>query len=147
MYKVRNGSGGVLPIQLEKGAIMLQPGKTFDLDGVCSREFIRNDPSLQTLLNGNHLILIHDSEQGVPPQPTWDVMKRARRKPTTAPKPVVVDFSDVPDPEKELPLEVLVEKTKSLKEKPEEAHKCPECDRSFKTARGLMSHSRVHKNK
>jgi hypothetical protein len=74
MFKVQNGTPGNLPVDLEQGSIILTPGKSFDLDPHCSRKWINTNPLLQKLLAIKALILIHDSEVGVPGVPTKQVI-------------------------------------------------------------------------
>ena len=104
---VKNISGNSLAISLEKGSTILAKGKKLDLDGLCSRKWIRENKELQHLLNPNinALALMHDSEVGVPPQPTHDARKNVpKSKPKKKEKPVIIDFSDVGEPEQDEPI-------------------------------------------
>lgn len=106
MYKIKNCSNNALPIPLEKGSTILAPGKSLDIDGLCSRKWIRSNKELQHLLtpNVNALVLIHDSETGVRPQITKDVRRNAPKSKKPKEKPVIVDFSDVGDVEQDEPI-------------------------------------------
>lgn len=104
---VKNISGGSLAISLERGSTIIAPHKTLDLDGLCSRKWIRENKELQHLLNPNvnALGLLHDSETGVPSQPTHDARKHpTNAKPKKKEKPVIIDFSDVGEPEQDEPI-------------------------------------------
>lgn len=98
MYKIQNSTPGSLPLQLEKGSITLQKNWSFDLDTVCSRKWINSDPILRNLIAAGHIRVIHDSEKGVRKAPTKGVLgpKAKKAKKDT---PVIIDFSNVPEPE------------------------------------------------
>lgn len=174
MFKIQNMSGGSLAIVLEKGSIILQPGKYFDLDGVCSRKWIHEDSDLRSMLReGGPLRLVHDSEVGVPSQPIHDIVNKLKSKTNSIKKkkkvkdPVVIDFSDIPDEIIEEPIEDLedhmdalkeeesedpiIDEPEDLEEEDEEETKeendsvvCPECGKICKSERGLKVHMRVH---
>lgn len=143
MFKILNGTGGTLAISLERGSITLQPGKSFDLDGICSRKWIKNNPALQYLLTAKLVVVLHDSEQGIPKSAV-----KAPRQVRTVPvmpvpetPPVIIDFSKVPDVDAELPIEELVkhaevenvETTEVVKEEPQiVVERLPELERMKK---------------
>ena len=173
---VKNISGGALPIPLEKGSTILSPNGKIDLDGLCSRGWIRENKELQHLLNPNvnALGLMHDSEKGISPQITHDARKNPTKSKTKKKeKPVIVDFSDVGEPEQDDPIvedlsepEDVVEAQEEAQEEPEDAEmtieeptweyesekvelvygyvRCPVCGKPCKGDRGLKAHSRVH---
>lgn len=64
MYKIQNVSGGCLSLVLERGGIILPNGSYYDLDGVCSRQWIHTDPTLKRLL-GKTIRVVHDSESHI----------------------------------------------------------------------------------
>ena len=96
MYKVKNGVPGYLALQLEKGSISLAPNKSFDLDPVCSRRWIKNDPVLNHLLEAKHLILMFDSEVNplgkTPLTPINRIPKGAKPAKPAVVKPEVIDL-------------------------------------------------------
>lgn len=61
MYKVRSTVRGPLVLLLEKGSITLMPGKAFDLDLVCSRDWIRSNQELLGLIRRRVVVVILDS--------------------------------------------------------------------------------------
>lgn len=61
MFRIRNTLPGTLALDLQEGAIHLMSGKSFDLEGVCSREWIENDPTLNRLITAMHLEVVCDS--------------------------------------------------------------------------------------
>ena len=87
MYKVKSAFSGIFCIDLEKGSISLQPGKAFDLDSVCSRQWIKNDPTLRRLINQGHLVVVFDSEEDPLPKVDYTAHhKYASGEPTPEPK-------------------------------------------------------------
>lgn len=62
MYRLQNLTPGSLPIDLEHGSIILMSGNSFDLDTVCSRKWIAENPTLLKLTNLGAVRVIHDSE-------------------------------------------------------------------------------------
>jgi len=175
MYKVQNVSGGALPISLEKGSTILPPNKSIDLDGLCSRKFIKSSKELAYLLNPNlnALVLVHDSEQGVPSQTIKDIRPGLPGgRPTKVKekeKAIIVDFSNIGEPEQEDPIiedlgEPEVEEPEV--EEPEDVDKpvefeepveikqeikdgeisCTVCGKPCKGERGLKAHMRVHED-
>jgi len=70
MYKIQNISQGSIPLDLEKGGIILAHGQFFDLDEVCSREWIRTNPFVQRLVAEGYIRIVHDSQEGIPNYPT-----------------------------------------------------------------------------
>ena len=115
MFKIRNVTGGVFPLDLEQGSVMLQPygpRSIIDLDGVCSRRWIRDNGKLHELIARQCLELIHDSEAGVPQQPVKPIIRNEAKKivaPKIKDKPKVIDFSKVSEEQDNLPIEQVVE--------------------------------------
>jgi hypothetical protein len=123
MYKVQNITSGNLSLDLENdGAITLQSGRAFDLEGSCSREWLEADITLKRLIIAGHIKLLHDSTEGLPAQPTHEVVAiRAVQPPAviqivTAPaelprQPIIIDIGGKPDPTPErcTPVEEKVE--------------------------------------
>jgi len=115
MYKIRNVTGGIFPMDLEVGSVMLQSTgnrSMIDLDGVCSRKWIRNNTMLHSLIARSCLELVHDSEAGVPTQPVHQVVRNEMkvpvlRKDPDAPK--IIDFSKVSEEQDTLPIEDVFE--------------------------------------
>lgn len=89
MYKVKNGTRGTLSLKLEFSSIPLKSGAVYDLDGVCSRKFIRNDPELRKLLLNGDLILLVDSEKNIEQSSIKDIAKADKlfAKPTVEKRP------------------------------------------------------------
>ncbi len=84
MYKIQNISQGSIPLDLEVGSMILCSGQFFDLDGVCSREWIKTNPFVNGLVAEGYIRVIHDSQEGVPGYPVGPVV------------PVVLPFVPVP---------------------------------------------------
>lgn len=125
---VRNISGNSLAMSLEKGSTILGKGKSLDIDGLCSRKWIRTNKELRQLLdpNVNALILMHDSEQGVQPQITHDARKNIpKSKAKKKEKPVIIDFSDVGEPEQEDPIVEDLSEPEEVVEEVEEVVEAP----------------------
>lgn len=115
MYKIQNTLRGTLSLTLEKGCISLLSGAFFDLERVCSREWILSDPTLRRLLAGKKIRLVHDSEEELKKAPTHAAVKTLEQlsplhKPTKAvqatkitppaavEKPVVINLSVPEEP-------------------------------------------------
>lgn len=75
MYKVKNATKGTLCLKLEFSSIPLKSGATYDLDGVCSRQYIRNDPELRRLILSSNLIVLVDSEKNLEHSTIKDIAK------------------------------------------------------------------------
>lgn len=114
MYKIRNVTGGILPFDLEVGSVMLQSTGTrsmIDLDGVCSRKWIRECKILHELIAKICIELVHDSEVGVAKHPSYPVV-RNEVKDVVVPKPdnpTIIDFSKVSEDQDKLPIEDVFE--------------------------------------
>lgn len=65
MFKIQNVCGGSLSLKLEHSCVILQNSNYYDLDGVCSRQWIHTDPELQLLIRKKHIRVVHDSEAHV----------------------------------------------------------------------------------
>jgi len=115
MYKIRNVTGGVFPMDLEVGSVMLQPTgnrSMIDLDGVCSRKWIRENAQLQELIAKSCLVLVHDSESGVAIHPTYPIVRNEVKEivlPKEPEAPKIIDFSKVSEEQDGLPIEEVFE--------------------------------------
>lgn len=69
MFKIQNICGGSLSLKLEHSCVILQNANYYDLDGVCSRQWIHTDPDLQSLIKHKHIRIVHDSESHVSKAP------------------------------------------------------------------------------
>ena len=140
MYKIQNISQGSLPLDLEKGGIILAHGQFFDLDDVCSREWIRTNPFLQRLVAEGYVRMVHDSQEGIPNYPTGAAVPFVVPVPTEIVSPAatppvapftvqIIDLSSpapvqpvvvaAPEPKVEVPVSKPVEQ-KSLPTKEED---------------------------
>lgn len=94
MFKIRNCTGSYLALSLERGGISLKPGGSFDLDGVCSRKWIKNDSELHSHINSGRLAVLHDSEKKLPPTPTkHPVLREKTVEEAKKEKPKIIDLS------------------------------------------------------
>lgn len=102
MYKVRNCLPGTLSIDLEEGAISLQSGQSFDLELVCSRQWILNDAIIQNYIAKKDLQLVHDSEQKISRTPTKSVAKKITIEPVKVKqaRTEVISYNEIPIPPK-----------------------------------------------
>jgi len=116
MFKVRNGTGGSLPLQLEKGSIILNPGQSYDVDGICSRKWIKEDPVFNYLVNTGNLTVLHDSEKVIGKH-ELKAHPRIRKLPKAKKidEPIVIDFDEEPLEEEEEIKPKVVEKVKPKK--------------------------------
>lgn len=113
MFKVKNGTGAALALGLEKGSTILHIGGSLDLDGICSRRWLRLDPILQRLLSSGALVLIFDSEVSVPKPPVNDIVGSDKkllppRYKKVVEDPIIIDFNDLEDTEEETIPDVAV---------------------------------------
>jgi hypothetical protein len=107
MFKIQNMASGSLIVDLEAGSIILQPGKYYDLDGVCSRKWINSNSSLRRMLAAKHIRVVHDSESFfIPKQPIKSAfpaneVTAAISEPVSDEKPVIIDLSQF-EPEEDV---------------------------------------------
>lgn len=82
-FIIRNTLPGQLPLQLEKGGVILNSGQQMDLAEQCSAEWLELDPTINKLLNAGHL-------EKVLEKPVKSVEKKADpvipKPPATPPK-------------------------------------------------------------
>jgi hypothetical protein len=69
MFKIQNSTSGSLSLSLENSCIILPKGSYYDLDGICSREWINENSVLQILIQNKHIRVVQDSEAGLAKSP------------------------------------------------------------------------------
>lgn len=112
MFKIQNVCGGSLSIMLEKNCIILPSGAYYDLDGVCSREWIHTDTTLQRLIKNKTVRVTHDSEAHVPKmaistnEKIFNLLKREERVSTDLPNNVYTPKAPTERVPLTLPLEL-----------------------------------------
>lgn len=105
MYNVRNTSGRILAIRLEKGGVAMRPNSHLDLDTCCSRKWIDSNADLRKLRIQGYILLVHDSyAPPLPKAPTKNIQRpikvSALPKKDIAQQPVqIVDLEATPDVE------------------------------------------------
>lgn len=103
MYNVRNTSGRILALMLEKGGCSMRPNSHLDLDKFCSRKWIDSNADLRKLRIQGHLQLVHDSyAPPLPKAPIKNIQRpvqvSATPKKAIVQQPVqIVDLESTPD--------------------------------------------------
>lgn len=102
MFIVKCTIAGTLSVILERGSVTLTNGQTFDIEDYCSRRWIRTDQVFNRFIKEQRLIVVFDSEEKIPGHPTGDAVTTkasAYKSKSKQAETVIVDFSDIPDPE------------------------------------------------
>lgn len=98
---------GTVVLDLEVGSIHLMSGKSFDIEEVCSREWIENDPIISRYIQSGYLELVHDSKVRVKKDPTaksvpaaapLEVLKNQDRRKVQGPN--IIDMPEIVAPPK-----------------------------------------------
>jgi len=112
MFTVKCVVAGTLSIIMEKGSVTLKTGQNFDLEAYCSRHWIKTDRDLQRFIKSGLLVVVFDSADKIAQHPTGNaVSSSSARKPQKTPRSdtIIVDFSNLPDPDELDKLDAYVE--------------------------------------
>lgn len=102
MFIVKCTIAGTLSVILENGSVTLTNGQNFDIEEYSSRKWIKADPVLNRFINSGLLKVVFDSEERIPRHPTGNAVSSSSKSAKKAREPsetIIVDFSDIPDPE------------------------------------------------
>jgi hypothetical protein len=68
---------GNLLIDGETGSAYIKPGKAYDLELICSRAFIDNNPTIQRFISSNYLVVVSINDNKFSPTSMKGLMRRA----------------------------------------------------------------------